>query len=145
MASKSKGLNAAKKLSKRRKEHSLLDKRYKRQLYGMKKKSDPLRGSSQAKGIVLSKVELEAKQPNSARRKCVRVQLIKNGKQITCFAPKEGAIKLIEEHDEVIVECIGGAKGRSKGDMPGVRWQVLKVNDQSLDALLRGKIEKARR
>ena len=49
------------------------------------------------------------------------------------------------EHDEVIIECIGGKMGRSKGDLPCIRWQVIKVNDQSLDALLRGKLEKARR
>ena len=28
---------------------------------------------------------MEAKQPNSAIRKCVRVQLIKNGKKVTAF------------------------------------------------------------
>jgi len=76
---------------------------------------------------------------------CVRVQLVKNGKQITAFAPREDAIKKIDEHDEVIIECIGGTKGRSKGDMPAVKWQVIKVNDQSLNALVRGKIEKGRR
>ena len=102
-------------------------------------------GASQAKGIVLEKIQLEAKQPNSAMRKCVRVQLVKNGRQITAFLPGDGAQKLVDEHDEVLVECIGGTKGKSKGDIPGVRWQVLKVNDQSLDALLRGKIEKARK
>ena len=37
------------------------------------------------------------------------------------------------------------AKGRSKGDIPGVRWKVIKVNDQSLEALLAGKVEKARK
>lgn len=111
----------------------------------LKKKSDPLVGASQAKGIVLEKVQREAKQPNSAMRKCVRVQLIKNGKQITAFLPGDGATKLVDEHDEVVVECIGGNMGRSKGDIAGVRWQVLKVNDQSLNALLRGKIEKARK
>jgi ribosomal protein S12 len=35
--------------------------------------------------------------------------------------------------------------GRSKGDIPGVRFTVIKVNDQSLDALLKKKIEKARK
>ena len=44
-----------------------------------------LQGSSHAKGIVLEKVGVEAKQPNSAIRKCVRVQLIKNGKKVTAF------------------------------------------------------------
>ena len=44
-----------------------------------------MKGSSHAKGIVLEKVGVEAKQPNSAIRKCVRVQLIKNGKKVTAF------------------------------------------------------------
>jgi hypothetical protein len=30
---------------------------------------------------------VEAKQPNSAIRKCVRVQLVKNGKKVTAFVP----------------------------------------------------------
>ncbi|RLE43008.1 30S ribosomal protein S12 [Candidatus Woesearchaeota archaeon] len=145
MGRKTSGLNAAKKLKKRRKKSRWLDAKYKRKVLRLKEKSDPLRGSSQARGIVLEKIQLEAKQPNSAMRKCVRVQLIKNGKQVTAFCPGDGAIKFIDEHDEVIIECIGGNKGRSKGDIPGVRWQVIKVNDQSLDALLKGKIEKARR
>ncbi len=46
---------------------------------------DNIQGSSHAKGIVLEKVGVEAKQPNSAIRKCVRVQLIKNGKKVTAF------------------------------------------------------------
>ena len=73
------------------------------------------------------------------------IGLIKNGKQITAFMPGDNAQKFINEHDEVIVECIGGKMGRAKGDIPCVRWQVIKVNDQSLDALLKGKIEKGRR
>ena len=145
MGRKSAGLNAAKKLKRRRKKGRWMDAKYKRKTLHLKEKSDPLRGSSQARGIVLEKVQLEAKQPNSAMRKCVRVQLIKNGKQVTAFAPGDGAVKFIDEHDDVVIECIGGNKGRSKGDIPGVRWQVIKVNDQSLDALLHGKIEKARR
>lgn len=139
MAKKSRGLNAAKKLGKRRK----VSKKVRRSV--LKKKSDPLQGASQAKGIVLEKVQREAKQPNSAMRRCARVQLVKNGTQITAFIPGTGASKLVDEHDEVIVECIGGKMGRSKGDIPGVRWQVIKVNDQSLNALLHGKLEKARK
>lgn len=76
---------------------------------------------------------------------CVFVQIVKNGRQVTAFVPGNEAIKKIDEHDEVIIECIGGSRGRSKGDIPGVRWKVTKVNDQSLDALWRGKIEKGRR
>ena len=145
MGKKARGLGAGKKLRKRRNQSRGKDKYYTKKTLKVRQKSDPLGGASQAKGIVLEKVQLEAKQPNSAMRKCVRIQLVKNGKQITAFCPGDGATKLVDEHDEVLVECIGGAMGKSKGDIPGVRWQVLKVNDQSLDALLKGKIEKARK
>lgn len=145
MASKSRGINAAMKLKNRRKKSRYSDKWFVKKAFNLKKKADPLGGASQASGIVLEKVQLEAKQPNSAMRKCVRVQLIKNGKQVTAFCPGDGASKLIDEHDEVIIECSGGAMGRSKGDIPGVRWEVKKVNDQSLEALLGGKLEKARK
>ncbi|MFC1691497.1 30S ribosomal protein S12 [Nanoarchaeota archaeon] len=145
MANKSSGLKSGKRLKDRRKKFKWSDKWFVKRAKGLKRKSDPLAGSSQAKAIVLEKLQLEAKQPNSAMRKCVRVQLIKNGKQVTAFLPGDGATKLVDEHDEVIIECIGGKMGRAKGDLPGVRWQVLKVNDQSLQALRAGKIEKARR
>ncbi len=145
MGKKSSGLNAGKKLKARRHQNRWLDILYVRKVLRLKEKSDPLEGASQAKGIVLEKVQIEAKQPNSAMRKCARVQLTKNGRQVTAFCPGDGATKLIDEHDEVIIECIGGKQGRAKGDIPGVRWQVIKVNDQSLDALLKGKIEKARK
>lgn len=145
MGKKPTGLNTGKKLKKRRAKSRWHNKWYTKRALNLKQKSDPLEGASQAKGIVLEKVQLEAKQPNSAMRKCCRVQLIKNGKQVTAFMPGDGAQKLIDEHDEVVIECIGGRMGRSKGDIPGVRWQVLKVNDQSLKALLKGKIEKARK
>jgi len=145
MASKSKGLKAGSKLKKRRRASRWHDRKYVKRMFNLKAKADPLRGSSQAKAIVLEKVQLEAKQPNSAMRKCVRVQLIKNGKKVTAFVPGYNAIKFIDEHDEVMIECIGGKMGRAKGDIPCVRWQVIKVNDQSLDALSHGKIEKGRR
>ncbi len=139
MGNKSRGMFAGKKLKKKR---SSFRKKSRTEL---RLRSDPLGGSHQAKAIVLQKIQLEAKQPNSAMRKCARVQLIKNGKQVTAFLPGDGATKLVDEHDEVIIECIGGKLGRAKGDIPGVRWKVIKVNDQSLDALLRGKLEKARK
>ncbi|MBI4145490.1 30S ribosomal protein S12 [Candidatus Woesearchaeota archaeon] len=145
MANKANGLNVAQSLKRRRHEGHWHSKKFIRRTLDLKTKADPLEGASMAKGIVLEKVQLEAKQPNSAMRKCARVQLIKNGRQVTAFMPGSGAQKLIDEHDEVIIECIGGKKGRAKGDIPGVRWQVIKVNDQSLDALLHGKIEKARK
>ena len=145
MGKKSRGLFSGKKLKERRKKGRWHYKSYIKRTLRLKERSDPLEGASQAKGIVLEKVQLEAKQPNSAMRKCVRVQLIKNGRQVTAFCPGDGATKMIDEHDEIIIECIGGSMGGAKGDIPGVRWQVIKVNDQSLDALLKGKIEKARK
>jgi small subunit ribosomal protein S12 len=145
MAKKSQGFNAGKKLVDRRKTSRWMDKWYVKKHLGFAAKADPLEGASQASAIVLQKIQVEAKQPNSAMRKCVRVQLIKNGKQISAFLPGDGATKLVDEHDEVVVECMGGNMGRAKGDLPGVRWQVIKVNDQSLQALLSGKINKARK
>lgn len=50
---------------------------YKRKALRLDVKADPLEGAPQARGIVIEKVGIEAKQPNSAIRKCVRVQLIK--------------------------------------------------------------------
>ena len=145
MSKKAKGLNAGKKLKQRRKDGRWKNRWFKRRVLNLKAKADPLRGSHQAKAIVLEKVQREAKQPNSAMRKAVVCQLVKNGKKVAAFVPGYNAIKFIAEHDEIIIECIGGNMGKSKGDIPGIRWQVIKVNDQSLNALVKGKIEKGRR
>jgi len=139
------GIMGATKIRKKRKKHRWQDQRYKKKALGLYAKSDPLEGKSQAKGIVTEKVQKEAKQPNSAMRKCCRVQLIKNSKLVTAFIPGNLAQKFIDEHDEVVIERIGGKMGRSKGDIPGVRFQVIKVNDQPLSRLWKGKIEKGRR
>ncbi|HKZ48488.1 MAG TPA: 30S ribosomal protein S12 [Thermoplasmata archaeon] len=136
------GLYAARKLRDSRQVHRWSDRYYKRRVLRLKIRSDPLEGASQGRGIVLEKVAIEAKQPNSALRKCVKVQLIKNGRQITAFAPGDGAINFIDEHDEVLVEGIGGRMGRSYGDIPGVRFKVIQVNSVSLDELVRGRKEK---
>jgi small subunit ribosomal protein S12 len=140
-----KGINAARKLKNARKNKQWSDRYYKRRVLHLKEKSDPLGGVPQAKGIVIEKVGIEAKQPNSAIRKCVKIQLIKNGRQITAFAPGDNAIGYIDEHDEVVVEGIGGRMGRSYGDIPGVRFKVIKVNDVSLQELVHKKVEKPMR
>ena len=100
------GLFAAKKLKKNRQNFRWKDTHYKRKELRLDVKADPLEGAPQARGIVIEKVGIEAKQPNSAIRKCVRVQLIKNGKQLTAFAPGDGAIGFIDEHDEVMIEGV---------------------------------------
>jgi small subunit ribosomal protein S12 len=78
-------------------------------------------------------------------RKCCVIQLSKNGKSIAAFIPGYNATKFVNEHDEVLVEGIGGIKGKSKGDIPGIKWKVIQVNGQSLDALVKGRIERARK
>ena len=108
----------------------------------LKAKTDPLRGAPQAKGIVIAKKGIEQKQPSSGIVKCVRVQLLKNGKEITAFCPKTGAIDQINEHDEVLVEGLGGSQGGPVGSMWGVRWKVVKVNNVALKELLKGKKKK---
>ncbi len=136
------GLYTAKKLKKERQKLRWSDRYYKKRVLKLKEKSDPLEGSPQARGIVLEKIGIEAKQPNSAIRKAVKVQLVKNGKVVTAFAPGDGAINFIDEHDEVVIEGIGGRLGRSKGDIPGVRYKVTKVNGISLKELVKGRKEK---
>jgi len=111
----------------------------------MYKKADPLEGAPMARGIVLQKVGVESRQPNSAIRKCVKVQLIKNGKIVTAFLPGDGALNYVEEHDEVIIEGIGGPRARSMGDIPGVRYKVTKVNGVPLKLLVLGKAKKPMR
>ena len=91
-------------------------------------------GTAQAAGIVVEKVGVEAKQPNSAVRKCVRVQLKKNNKRITCYVPRDGGMSFIDENDEVLVAGFGRS-GHAVGDIPGVRFKIEKVASTSLLAL----------
>ncbi|HOP09623.1 MAG TPA: 30S ribosomal protein S12 [Candidatus Methanofastidiosa archaeon] len=133
---------AARNLKKKRQAFRWKDIDYKRRVLQLSTKSDPLEGAPMGRGIVLEKVPVEAKQPNSAIRKCVRVQLIKNGRQLTAFCPGDGAINFIDEHDEVVIEGIGGRKGGSMGDIPGVKYKVTKVNRVSLNEMVQGRKEK---
>jgi len=108
------------------------------------KLKDPLKGAPMRSGIVLAKRTVEAKQPNSGLRKCVRVQL-STGIKVTALAPKDGAIKYIDQHDQVTLSGINGSKGGSKGDLWGVSYKVEKVNNISLEMLRKGKKEKSKR
>jgi len=139
------GLLNANKFMKNRRKFRWSQKAYKKRMLNLNVKADPLEGSSQAKGIVVNKFQKEARQPNSAMRKCCKVQLIKNNIPVGAFIPGNLAQKFVDEHDEVIIERIGGRMNRSKGDIPGIRFQVIKVNDQPLRLLVSGKIEKGRR
>jgi small subunit ribosomal protein S12 len=133
---------AARPLLRKRKKFRWKKASYKSKVLKLKRKTDPLEGAPQARGIVLEKVGIESKQPNSAIRKAVRIQLSRNGKQVTAFIPGDGGLKYIDEHDSVVVEGIGGAMGGAKGDLPGVRWRVTQVNGVSLESLIYGKKDK---
>lgn len=132
-------------LKKKRQKWKWKSKKNKKRMLHSREKYNPLEGSPQGRGIVLEKRGVEAKQPNSGIRKCVRVQLVKNGRELTALAPKDGAIKFIDEHDEVIVEGIGGAQGGPYGDLWGVKFKVTHVNKQALQMLRSGKKEKTKR
>lgn len=141
----SNGEFAGRNLEKTRKKHKWLSKRWKRRKLKLKEKFDPLEGAPQAKGIVLEKVVLEQKQPHSGLIKCVKVQLMKNGKVVTAHAVRDKAISFIEEHDEVIIAGLGGSQRGQMGSMPGIRFKVVSVNGADLQMMRRGKKEKPKR
>lgn len=97
--------------------------------------------------------------------------MIKNGKKIAAFVPNDGCLNYIEENvslhynitsssvyakvcsdlventftlqDEVLIAGFG-RKGHAVGDIPGVRFKVVKVSGVSLLALFKEKKEKPR-
>ena len=112
----------------------------------------------------MEKVGVEAKQPNSAIRKCVRVQLIKNGKKVTAFGtysaeqarrdgqvanksfstvPNDGCLNFLDENVEVLLAGFG-RKGKAQGYIPCLRFKVVKVSGVGLSALWKEKKEKPR-
>ncbi|OGD44417.1 30S ribosomal protein S12 [Candidatus Bathyarchaeota archaeon RBG_16_57_9] len=139
------GLYAARRKQKIRKKMRYKSKDYVLRLKRKTEKTDLLEGAPMGRAIVLQKVGIESKQPNSAIRKCVRVQLIKNGRLVTAFLPGDGALNYVDEHDEVTIEGIHGPRSRSMGDIPGVRYKVSQVNGTPLDLLVVGKVQKSMR
>lgn len=140
-----KGEYAGREMARKRRHQRWLKKPWKRRKLKLKEKFDPLEGSPMAKGIVIEKKVLEQKQPHSGLIKCVKVQLIKNGKMITAFAPRSGAINYIDEHDEVTVDGLGGSQRGQMGSIPGVRYKVIKVNGVDLQMLVQKRKEKPKR
>lgn len=130
-------------LKKIRKKARLEKRKYRVRIFNLAKKLDPLEGSPQARGLVLSKRQVEQRQPHSGMLKCARVKLIKNGKEITAHLPRDGALKHVQEHDEVTVEYIGGSQKKAYGSLGGVKYRVFQVNGISLDMLRRGKKQRA--
>jgi len=69
--------------------------------------------------------------------------LKKNGRGITAFVPYDGGLEFIEENDKVLIASLG-RKGKSTGDLPGVRFKVVAVANMGLRALFLRKKEKPR-
>lgn len=136
---------AARKLRRVRKNNRKLEKAWKRKAEGLKEKYDPLEGAPQARGLVIKKEGKEQKQPHSGIVKCVRVQLIKNGKKVSAHVPRDKAITKVDEHDEVTIEGLGGSQRGQMGSIPGVRYRVVQVNGVSLEELRTGRKEKPKR
>jgi len=131
----------ARNLKRKRKKYMYSSKADKKH-YMKGKRKDPLRGAPMGRGIVLKKKGVEQKQPHSGIIKCVRVQLIKNGIQVTAFVPGTNSIRFIDEHDEVTLVGVGGSQKSAVGSMHGIKYQVIAVNGTSLKELLKGKKEK---
>ena len=137
------GMFSARNLKAKRKRFRWKSAVYKRKILKLWKK-DPLEGAPRGRALVLKKRGIEQKQPHSGIIKAVRCQIIKNGIQVTAVVPGTNAIKFIDEHDEVIIEGLGGSQGGAIGSMHGVKYKVVAVNGVSLSELLKGKKEKPR-
>ena len=98
-------------------------------------------GASHASGICVGKVGFESKQPNSALRKGVRVLLKKNNKKVAAFVPHDGCLNFIDENDTILISGLG-RRGRTVGDIPGIRFGCVAVAGISLRALYLGKKQK---
>lgn len=141
----SRGEFSGRNIKRKRKKQRWLSKRYKRRVLKLKERYDAMEGAPQAKGIVLEKVVREQKQPHSGLIKCAKVQLIKNGKIVTVFAPRDKAINFIDEHDEVIIAGLGGSQRGPMGSIPGVKYKIVNVNGVDIQMLRKGKKEKPKR
>ena len=74
-------------------------------------------------------------------RKGVRVLLRKNNKKIAAFVPRDGCLNYINENDRILISGLG-RRGRTVGDMPGIRYKCVSVAGLSLRALYLGKKQK---
>ncbi|MEM5813424.1 MAG: 30S ribosomal protein S12 [Candidatus Aenigmatarchaeota archaeon] len=128
-------------LKERRKKFRWKKEKFRRRILGLRKK-DVSEGAPQMRGIVLEKRVIEQKQPHSGLIKAVRVKILKNGKEVTAVVPKTGAINYISEHDEVLLEGLGGSQGGAVGSIWGARWKVVAVNGIPLELLRTGKRQK---
>ena len=107
----------------------------KKNKYAGKSKSKPSNKrreskNSHYKALVIKVLGIEAKQPNSGKRKCVRARLITTGETITAYIPFDGGLKwaFIKEFDEIMVQRYR----KPIGDIPGVKYKVIKSSHKSM-------------
>ncbi|RRT52911.1 hypothetical protein B296_00026994 [Ensete ventricosum] len=112
-------MGAGRKLKTHRRRQRWADKAYKKSHLGNEWKK-PFAGSSHAKGIVLEKI----------KKKCT-------------FSALDCCCCALFSQDEVLIAGFG-RKGHAVGDIPGVRFKVVKVSGVSLLALFKEKKEKPR-
>lgn len=62
---------------------------------------------------------------------------------VSPIVPNDGCLNFVDENDEVLLAGFG-RKGKAKGDIPGVRFKVVKVSGVGLLALWKEKKEKPR-
>lgn len=132
---------SARDMKRRRKKFRWKSTSHKRKFLKLWKK-DPLEGAPIGRGIVLKKKGVEQKQPHSGIIKTVRMQMVKNGIQVTAFVPGNEAIRFIDEHDEVGIVGVGGSQRGAVGSMHGIKYKVITVSGVPLIELLRGKKDK---
>lgn len=59
--------------------------------------------------------------------------LVKYSDMCHCTVPNDGCLNFVDENDEVLLAGFG-RKGKAKGDIPGVRFKVVKVSGVGLSA-----------
>ncbi len=69
--------------------------------------------------------------------------LFGTGTDVFLTVPNDGCLNFVDENDEVLLAGFG-RKGKAKGDIPGVRFKVVKVSGVGLMALWKEKKEKPR-
>jgi small subunit ribosomal protein S12 len=145
MAKKPRGLFAGRAILKRKAKFRFSKKGALHKFLHDRWKFDPLEGAPLASGIVLELRVNTPKKPSSGNRQCALVSLTKNGKAVTAYIPFPNGKKFIEEHDVVTIQRIGGAQLGARGDLPGVKFKIIKVRGVPLKDIVSGKKQKPAR
>lgn len=85
----------------------------------------------------------ERKEGDCFRWVLTRCEDTGKGRLTNTVVPNDGCLNFVDENDEVLLAGFG-RKGKAKGDIPGVRFKVVKVSGVGLSALWKEKKEKPR-